>query len=122
MLRGNDTDQQPGFFDTMWLMPRKTKERLLTSWTHVFCREDSVCIRIPPKLFAPLFSKIELRPDASTNIIIEGDLYLFYRYLYRCILSSATAVWSHPQVRHLLKVVVVDEHFLLLTSLSAVYR
>lgn len=65
MFRESEPSQQASLFDTLWLMPTKMKERLLTSWAHTFRQE--VFARIPEKLFAPLFSDIESRPNAPIN-------------------------------------------------------
>lgn len=72
MFRESDTNQQSSIFDTLWLMPTKMKERLLASWAHSFRQE--LFARIPEKLFAPLFSEVESRPNAPINIILGGEI------------------------------------------------
>jgi hypothetical protein len=72
LFRESDTNQQPSFFDTLWLMPTKMQKRLLTSWAHTFRQE--VFARIPEKLFAPLFSTVESRPNAPINILMGGEI------------------------------------------------
>ena len=72
MFRESEPNQQSSLFDTLWLMPPKMKERLLTSWADTFRQE--VFARIPETLFAPLFSDIESRPNAPINVIVGGEI------------------------------------------------
>ncbi len=72
MFRENEPNQQTSLFDTLWLMPPKMKERLLTSWADTFRQE--VFARIPETVFAPLFSDIESRPNAPINVIMGGEI------------------------------------------------
>lgn len=72
MFRESDTTQQASIFDALWLMPTRMKERLLTSWAHTFRQE--LFARIPEKLFVPLFSEKESRPNAPINIILGGEI------------------------------------------------
>jgi hypothetical protein len=48
------------------------KERLYSSWAHTFRQE--VFARIPEKVFAPLYSEVESRPNAPVNVIVGGDI------------------------------------------------
>ena len=72
MFRESNTNQQSSIFNTLWLMPPKMKERLQTSWAHTFRQE--LFVHIPEKLFAPLFSEIESRPNAPINIMVAAEI------------------------------------------------
>lgn len=72
MFRESKKNQQSSLFDTLWLMPAKMKKRLLASWAHTFRQE--LLARIPEKLFAPLFSDLESRPNAPINIIMGAEI------------------------------------------------
>jgi len=72
MFRPNTTPQQSSFFNSDFLMPEKMRQRLYTSWAHVFRTE--VFMKIPEERFAGLYSDIDSRPNAPVNVLVGGDL------------------------------------------------
>lgn len=72
MFRKNKQQQQPGFFNSHFLMPSKMREQLSASWAHTF--RVMVFAQIPEERFAVLYSEKESRPNAPINVLVGGDM------------------------------------------------
>jgi hypothetical protein len=72
LFRESSDAKQTSLFDMMQLMPVKLQERLLGSWAQTFRQE--VLARIPEKVFAPLYSEVESRPNASLKVLVGGEI------------------------------------------------
>lgn len=72
MFRENNRHWQQSFFSSTNLLPDKLRERLLESWAETFYRE--VFCRIDEKLFAPLYSEKDSRPNVPVNILVGAEI------------------------------------------------
>lgn len=72
MFRKNKQQQQPSFFNSDFLMPEKLRQQLHTSWAYTF--RTLVFGQIPEESFAPLYSRVDSRPNAPVNVLVGGDM------------------------------------------------
>ena len=72
MFRENHRHRQQSFFSSTSLLPDKLRERLLGSWAETFYRE--VFCRIDEKLFAPLYSEKDSRPNVPVNVLVGVEI------------------------------------------------
>ncbi len=72
MFRENETHRQDDFFNNLSGMDHRFRKRLEKSWAglfyeHVFCKIDE-------KLFAPLYSSDNGRPNFPINILVALEI------------------------------------------------
>jgi hypothetical protein len=105
MFRESSANRQASLFDTRNLMPTRMKERLLASWAATFRQE--VFARIPEKVFAPLYSEVDSRPNSPINLLMGAEIL------------KAGFGWTDEEVGEHLEFDLLTRHALGLDDVSA---
>ena len=72
MFRENTLHRQENLFNTLSLMDPRYKKRLENSWAGLFYK--NVFCQIDEKLFAPLYSCDNGRPNFPINILVSLEI------------------------------------------------